>query len=219
MSRRHSNQRGSGFSSLYGLNQPSFHSSSSPNHYGFNETQLRPFSSGHGTVGNGYGKGVNQGQAHYLLPMSGAGGDSDTSSNLDSDLDYPWSDTSSNWDSDLEDYLGSDTTSDDDDIVLSGGNYSSDDDDLELSDDDDDDELRYDSLRRKDRRQRGGAHTGDHALPWRWFNPSTPMGTQAVNANNPLIPKVGPSSNSPTFGLSGGNKKYTQFLRGAVARR
>ena len=173
--RRHA-QKGAGFSSLYGLNQPSFHDAASPsyynNHYGFSETQLRPFNSGHGTVGDGYGLGVNQGQAHYSLPMSGAGRKADlseTSSDWSDPGSYEWSETSSDDDVDLDDY-----------------------------------------------RQRGGSHTGDHALPWRWFNPSTPMSTQAINANNPFIPKVGPSGNSPTFdssNLVGGGRRSRRSQR------
>jgi hypothetical protein len=202
--RRHA-QKGAGFSSLYGLNQPSFHDAASPsyynNHYGFSETQLRPFNSGHGTVGDGYGLGVNQGQAHYSLPMSGAGRKADlseTSSDWSDPGSYEWSETSSDDDVDLDDYRQRGGSSDDDE-----------DEELDLEDGDDDVDL-------DDYRQRGGSHTGDHALPWRWFNPSTPMSTQAINANNPFIPKVGPSGNSPTFdssNLVGGGRRSRRSQR------
>lgn len=247
---RNRSQRGGGYNSLWGLNQPNFHDNSCPsyynNHYGFSETQLRPFHSGHGTVGDGYGKGVNQGQAHYSLPMSGAGRRAplNESSNASD-----WSDTSSEW-SDIDSNEWSESSQSGGGQCDCGADCNCDcgcaktgvcqcdancpcdcgcgegsqsggarcdcancDCDCDCECDEAGCQCGEDCPCDCDcgkESQEGGSHTGDHGLPWKWFNPSTPINTQAVNANNPLITKVGPSGNSPTFdstNLVGGRRR------------
>jgi len=120
------------FPYFYDLSSPSLNMSReaishrlSPSHYanmyGWTQTQSHPFHSGHGTVGQGMGKGLNYGAQHYALPMSGAG-------RIDESESVSFYDEFSDDDEDEDD----DEDDDDED--------DEDDDDEDDEDDDDDDE-------------------------------------------------------------------------------
>lgn len=73
--RSRSSQSGGRYNSLWGQNLPFFYDTASPNYFNnqtsWSDTGLSPVYTDHGTVGQGQGKGLNYGQTHYSLPMSG----------------------------------------------------------------------------------------------------------------------------------------------------
>ncbi len=160
-------QSGGSYNSLYGSNLPMFYDTSSPsyysNNYGFSETQLRPFSSGHGTVGSGAGHGTNFGSHHYALPMSGAGSVEDVSVNDQSeDLELEVDDLSS---------VGSDDMASDDmavDDISDDVTIDSDSDSEDIGDGVSDDDVEVTVDGEVYNLAGGGALN----LPWEWFNPT-----------------------------------------------
>jgi len=196
-------QRGGGFKSLYGLNQPSFYDTSCPsyynNQYGFSEGLLRPFGSGNNSVGNGAANSYANGQAFYSLPMSGAGKRrSRFRASVHNDDSSETSDAEVDWD------LASEATSDTWHEQSAGGNG------------DDENEDEGESTVDDAWSQAGGSPA---PMPWQYYNPTVPMCTQALNYNNPLIPKVGPSGNSPTFDSSNMIGGHRRRARSRSSRR